>query len=75
VLPKTPEAALLHFVDNIDARMEMFLAAYATAGTSHKGQHEWVRPLGVAPVTPLAPFLEEIQLSQEIPQEAPDLLL
>ena len=73
VLPKTPEAALLHFVDNIDARMEMFLAAYATAGASHKGQHEWVRPLGVAPVTPLAPFLEEIP--QKILEETPDLLL
>ena len=56
VLPKTPEAALLHFVDNIDARMEMFLAAYASGNGGPNGQREWVRPLGVAPVTPLAPF-------------------
>jgi len=50
VLPKTPEAALLHFVDNIDARMEMFFSAYeARAG----GPQEWVRPLGVCPVPPL----------------------
>jgi len=63
VLPKTPEAALLHFVDNIDARMEMFLTAYATGGTGQNGQREWVRPLGVAPVTPLAPFLPKNQNS------------
>lgn len=49
VLPKTPEAALLHFIDNIDARMEMFFAAYRTMGTAL----EWVRPLGVVPVAQL----------------------
>ena len=71
VLPKTPEAALLHFVDNIDARMEMFIAAYASGSAGQNGQREWVRPLGVTPVTPLLPFLEEIQIQipQEIPQE------
>ena len=59
VLPKTPEAALLHFVDNIDARMEMFLTAYAATPPAHSGQREWVRPLGVAPVTPLQQFRAE----------------
>jgi 3'-5' exoribonuclease len=61
VLPKTPEAALLHFVDNIDARMEMFLTAYSSTSPAHTGQREWVRPLGVAPVTPLPHFQSEIQ--------------
>ena len=56
VLPKTPEAALLHFVDNIDARMEMFFAAYQNASPAEHGVHDWVRPLGVAPVIPLDPF-------------------
>ena len=50
VLPKTPEAALLHFIDNIDARMEMFFSAYQVGGTIQ----EWVRPLGVVPVLPLS---------------------
>lgn len=59
VLPKTPEAAMLHFVDNIDARMEMFLAAYASGPAEQQGPREWVRPLGVAPVTPLACFRPE----------------
>ena len=53
ILPKTPEAALLHFVDNIDARMEMFFTAYQASHSSQNGPLEWVRPLGVAPVTPL----------------------
>jgi len=53
VLPKTPEAALLHFVDNIDARMEMFFTAYQSSAPGPQGVHEWVRPLGVAPVSPL----------------------
>jgi len=75
VLPKTPEAALLHFVDNIDARMEMFLSAYASGRVAHKGQREWVRPLGVVPVAQLAPFLSEIQILQETFEKAADPLL
>jgi 3'-5' exoribonuclease len=54
VLPKTPEAALLHFVDNIDARMEMFFTAYQSIPTGHQAPLDWVRPLGVAPVPPLS---------------------
>jgi len=56
ILPKTPEAALLHFVDNIDARMEMFFSSYETTPDPKNGFREWVRPLGVAPVFPLQPF-------------------
>lgn len=55
VLPKTPEAALLHFIDNIDARMEMFFTAYQSIspGQTNQAPLDWVRPLGVAPVPPL----------------------
>jgi 3'-5' exoribonuclease len=31
VAPKTPEAMALHYIDNLDARLEMFAAGYATA--------------------------------------------
>ena len=31
VFPKTPEAMALHYIDNLDARMEMFAAGYTTA--------------------------------------------
>ncbi len=56
ILPKTPEAAILHFVDNIDARLEMFSSAYESASPGTEGfkaSLDWVRPLGVAPVPPL----------------------
>jgi 3'-5' exoribonuclease len=60
VLPKTPEATLLHFIDNIDARLEMFSVAYESASTGEnhsKTSLEWVRPLGVAPVPALSKTL------------------
>jgi 3'-5' exoribonuclease len=56
ILPKTPEAALLHFVDNIDARMEMFSEAYRAAQPDASSQLDWVRPLGVSPVRPLPSY-------------------
>jgi 3'-5' exoribonuclease len=58
VLPKTPEATILHFIDNIDARLEMFSAAYQTAAgeTNSKTPLDWVRPLGVAPITSLPAY-------------------
>ncbi len=31
VVPKTPEAQALHYIDNLDAKMEMFSAGYAKA--------------------------------------------
>ena len=52
--PKTPEAALLHFVDNIDARLEMFAAAYEKQPEIAPGIFERVRALGASPVRPLA---------------------
>ena len=30
VAPKTPEAMALHYIDNLDARLEMFAAGYTT---------------------------------------------
>ena len=69
VLPKTPEAAILHFIDNIDARMEMFLTAYRQ---SPSGPLEWVRPLGVAPVPQLPRWPEP---PGEHPKNAPDAKL
>lgn len=67
VLPKTPEAALLHFVDNIDARMEMFFAAYQAAVPNREGPMEWVRALGVSPVPPLAPFSSPSGPQEQLP--------
>ena len=43
--PKTPEAMALHYIDNLDARLEMFAAGYTTAKPLAQGIFERVRPL------------------------------
>ena len=43
--PKTPEAMALHYIDNLDARMEMFAAGYLTAKPLAERIFERVWPL------------------------------
>ena len=43
--PKTPEAMALHYIDNLDARLEMFAAGYTIAKPLAQGIFERVRPL------------------------------
>jgi 3'-5' exoribonuclease len=52
--PKTPEAIALHFVDNMDAKLEMFAMAYARQPEIAPGIRERVRTLNTSPVNPLA---------------------
>lgn len=55
--PKTPEALALSMVDNLDARLEMIVAAYAKQPEIAPGIHERVKPLNnTSPVKPLGPF-------------------
>jgi 3'-5' exoribonuclease len=56
VPPKTPEAWALHYVDNLDAKMEMIFAGYATARPLAPRIQERVWPLPGNLVTPLAHF-------------------
>jgi 3'-5' exoribonuclease len=56
VLPKTPEAFVLHHVDNIDAKLEMLRRAYDTSAPLAPGIFEKVRPLPQNIVEPLAPL-------------------
>ena len=58
VVPKTPEASALHFIDNLDARMEMLAAGYETARALASRIQERVWPLPGNLVTPLAKFGE-----------------
>jgi 3'-5' exoribonuclease len=55
-VPKTPEAQLLHYVDNIDAKMEMFRGAYLKATELGPNVFERVRPLPANLVRPLQAF-------------------
>jgi 3'-5' exoribonuclease len=45
VYPKTPEAMALHYIDNLDARLEMFAAGYTTAKPLAGRIFDRVRPL------------------------------
>src|SRR6266571_3758838 len=56
VSPKTPEAMALHYIDNLDARLEMFAAGYTTAKPLAARIFDRVRPLPGNLVTPLEKF-------------------
>lgn len=57
ILPKTPEAVVLHHVDNIDAKLEMFEHHYDRATELAPGIYDRSRSLGVSPVDPLPGYL------------------
>lgn len=56
VSPKTPEAMALHYIDNLDARLEMFAAGYLTAKNIAPRIFDRVRPLPGNLVKPLERF-------------------
>lgn len=56
VLPRTPEAFALHFIDNLDAKMEMVREAYATSPEIAPQIHDRVFPLPANLVHPLPDF-------------------
>lgn len=61
VNPKTPEAMALHYIDNLDARMEMFAAGYITARPLTDRILERVRPLPGNLVKSLDKFSEKTE--------------
>ncbi|CAN5609716.1 HD domain-containing protein [soil metagenome] len=56
VNPKTPEAMTLHYIDNLDARLEMFFAGYAVAKPIAPRIFDRVRPLPGNLVKPLEKY-------------------
>ncbi|HEY7000536.1 MAG TPA: HD domain-containing protein [Candidatus Udaeobacter sp.] len=56
VEPKTPEAMALHYIDNLDARLEMFAAGYTTAKPLAARIFDRVRPLPANLVKSLEKF-------------------
>ena len=59
VFPKTPEAFVLHYVDNLDAKLEMMANGYATGTPINERIIERVRPLPGNLVQPLRKFVPE----------------
>jgi len=56
VSPKTPEAMALNYIDNLDARLEMFAAGYLVAKPIAERIYDRVRPLPGNLVKPLEKF-------------------
>lgn len=56
VLPKTPEACALHYVDNMDAKLEMLAGGYANSKPLAARILEKVRPLPGHLILPLPRF-------------------
>ena len=54
VQPKTPEAIALHYIDNLDAKLEMLDRGYKSSAVVAGRIYEKVRPLNVRLVAPLA---------------------
>jgi 3'-5' exoribonuclease len=65
VSPKTPEAMALHYIDNLDARLEMFAAGYTTAKPLAARIFDRVRPLPGNLVTPLEKFQQSRTVARE----------
>ena len=55
-LPRTPEAIALHYIDNLDAKLEMMKDAYSQAGELADGIYEKQFPLPANLVAPLPAF-------------------
>jgi 3'-5' exoribonuclease len=70
VSPKTPEAMALNYIDNLDARMEMFAAGYLVAKPIAERIFDRVRPLPGNLVKPLDKFQ-----APRMPPAHPDTLL
>ena len=58
VLPRTPEAHALHYIDNLDAKLEMIREAYHQATELAPGIYDRVFPLPANLVRPLPSFAE-----------------
>lgn len=68
-LPRTPEAHILHHIDNIDAKFEMMKQAYQTAPELAPGIQEKQFPLPANLITPLAHVSPETLSSNPTPQD------
>jgi 3'-5' exoribonuclease len=70
VEPKTPEAMALHYIDNLDSKLEMFVAGYATAQPLAPRIFDRVRPLPGN----LVKSLEKFQQAVSPPASVDELL-
>jgi 3'-5' exoribonuclease len=65
VTPRTPEAWMLHHIDNIDAHLEMLSQTYAEKGQVTPGIYDYRRPLEGRAVAPLGKWNSEVESEKE----------
>lgn len=70
VEPKTPEAIALHYIDNLDARLEMIFAAYEKQTELAPGIYERIWALNTTPVRGLAAYQPPLRLKEDPADEA-----
>ena len=70
VVPKTPEAQALHYIDNLDAKMEMFERGYQIATELGRHVFDRVRPLPGRLVAPLAALVPRPETTEAAASEA-----
>jgi 3'-5' exoribonuclease len=74
-LPRTPEAHTLHYIDNLDAKMEMVRDSYKNSNESAPGIYERQFPLPTGMVTPLPSIpREDASEAKETPPAVSDEL-
>ena len=61
VTPRTPEAWMLHHIDNIDAHLEMLAQTYAEKGQLAPGIYDYRRPLEGKAVAPLPKWTPKME--------------
>ena len=66
VFPKTPEAAALHYIDNLDAKLDMMAAGYQNGTPLAERIIERVRPLPANLVLPLEKYIPSETPSSEL---------
>ncbi|MFV0337032.1 MAG: HD domain-containing protein [Chthoniobacterales bacterium] len=59
--PKIPEAVALHYIDNLDARLQMFAENYEKSPLLAPQIYERRPPLKVSPIAPLKKFSSEAE--------------
>lgn len=69
VQPKTPEAIALHYIDNLDAKLEMFRGTYAKAEMLSKNVFKKNPPLPTNIFTPLASYITPAETQQDTSAE------
>ncbi len=73
VFPKTPEAYIIHFIDNLDAKFEMTQDAYQKSEEISPGIYQRQFPLSAGLVAPLPSFQAPNDPSQSSTQNGSDL--